>query len=389
MSLCTDRFIPALLAGILGIGFYPVQAQAEGAARVGVFTVKAEKTRSTVSVGGTVIASRSVTLAAQLPGRVEFIAGKEGDGFEGGTQLLRLDDAELLAKRAAAQSQETAAASALRNAGVQLDREIASPSISSNTPGGMGMPSMMDQMMFNPMQSMMGMRQPGAERQAQVVNRQTQVDQARSSLLQAQASIKEIDAKLRDSVSEAPFSGVIVHKYVEVGDTVQPGQPLIDFADTSELQIQLDVPQRLRPGLAEGMRLDARLDSSADWIPVTVDRIFPVADTERHTVRVKLNLHKGTNADAGMYAEVAVPDPTARVSNRMVVPDAAVVWKGGLPLVFVLNEQNLTELRLIRVGDAVSETEVEVLSGLRGGERVVVNPRPGMGSGELVNPTPM
>ena len=68
-----------------------------------------------------------------------------------------------------------------------------------------------------------------------------------------QAEIRAIDAKLRDARSVAPFDGVIMKKFVEVGDTVQPGMPLLKYADVEYLQIVVDVPGRLRPGLSEGM----------------------------------------------------------------------------------------------------------------------------------------
>lgn len=357
-------------------------AWAQGAAPdVQVITVEDRQKQRLVSVGGTVVAHKSVTLAAQVPGRVEYIAGKEGDRFREGAQLVVLDDDAYRAKLRAAEAQKMAALATLRNAGVQLDRELASPRTGSE---GMGMP-MMDQMM-SPFQGMMGGGDRSKiDRRSEIIARQTTVEQARTSLMQARSQIEEIQAMIRDTRSVAPFNGVIIKKYVDKGDTVQPGQRLLDFADTQALQVQVDIPARLRPSLRLGMEVPTKLDVLDRTIPTRVARIFPVADPRRHTVRVKLDLPKGVEASAGTYAQVLISDPKSAARSSIVIPKSAIVWKGGLPLVFVVNEQDRAELHMIRVGDTTGD-EVVVLSGLQPGERLVINPRPGMRSGEVIAP---
>lgn len=374
--------ILAILA--VGPGFFQAWADEPTIGQDDIVTVHVKQAGGSVAVGGTVIAHKSVTLAAQTPGRVEYIGGKEGDRFRANAHLITLDDDALRAKLRAAYAQRESATAALRNAGVQLDRELQSKGKSASQ-GGMGMP-MMDQMM-NPMQGFMGgQRQSKIDRRVDIVARQTTVEQARTSLMQADSQIQEMQARLRDTKSVAPFNGVIVKKFVEVGDTVQPGQPLLEFSDTTALQIQVDVAARLSAGLRQGMQLAARLDVSDRPISVQVARIFPVADVERHTVRVRLDMPRGTRAAAGMYAEVQIPDLRVRAAPMMAIPNSAIRWKGGLPLVFVVNEQNRTQLRMVRLGDSINEQEVAVLAGLREGERLVARPRPGMRAGDLVTP---
>lgn len=83
----------------------------------------------------------------------------------------------------------------------------------------------------------------------------------------------------------------------------------------------------------------------------------------------------------GMYAEVMVPDVNAPVNILPVIPNSAVVWRGSLPAVFVLNDKNKSELRLLRLGETIDNMNVSVLSGLRAGERIYAQPTPGMASG--------
>lgn len=360
----------ALTAAAL-LGFQlPVAAQA-GA---DWYTVERSRGAVTVSLGGTVVPYKEVTLAAQLPGRVKVLAGIEGDSFDEGTLLVELDETELLAQRRSAIAQLANAQAELRNAGVQYQRELYSPQ-SRQPPGGMAIPNMFDQMFTRPMEDFIGTRDRGAERGADLFASTTRIQQAQNAILQAQSQIQAIDAKLRDTKSVAPFDGVIMKKFIEVGDTVQPGQPLLNFADVEYLQVQVDVPSRLRPGLQEGMMLQAELDVGRQVVPVRVAQIFPMADAQRHTVTIKFDLPQGVSAP-GEYVKVRVPDMGSPMREAPMIPSTAIRYSGSLPGVCVQGQDGLPELRLIRVGEQVGGGLVTVLSGVQVGDRVLRNPGP-------------
>ena len=374
-SLITSTFLT------LSLGLLPHPASAQGGPAAGseIVTVQASSAGSAVTLGGTVVAFREVTLTAQIPGRVEFIAGQEGDGFKADEILVAIDDDDLLAKRRAAVAQFNNAASAISNAQVQYQRELWSPqdrSISQS--GGMGIPNMFDQMFTQPFsQTFMPGDHGGdryVDRTANLWGRGTQLTQARNQQLTAQSAIEEIDAKLRDARSFAPFEGVIIDKMVEEGDTVQPGQPLMVFADLTYLQVEVDVPVRLMSGLRMGMLVPVRIDVGNVRVDARVAQIFPSADAMRHTVTVKFDLPINVPGGPGMYAEVMLPDVTVQVGEVPVIPDSAVLWRGSLPAVYVATEDERTELRLIRLGDYVSANQVAVLSGLKVGERIYAAP---------------
>jgi RND family efflux transporter MFP subunit len=341
----------------------------------------------TVSVGGTVVPYKEVTFAAQMPGRVNFIAGIEGNAFKREEVLVSIDASELEAKRQALLAQMASADAQLRNADVQFNRELYSPRARS-APGGMGVPNLFDQMFTRPMEDFVGERDKDAEEAADLFASRTQVREAQNQIMRLQAELRALDAKLRDARSIAPFDGVIVNKLVEVGDTVQPGQPLIQFADMEFLQVEVDVPARLRSGLREGMMLRAELDVPASGrgggvesnVPVRIAQIFPMADPQRHTIKVKFDLPQGTS-EPGMYATVLVPDFNAPARANPIVPRSAIRYNGSLPGVYVLDENGRPQLRLVRVGDAAPDGGLTILSGLRAGERILVNPGPGIASG--------
>ena len=325
-------------------------------------------------VGGTVAAHKSVVLAAQMPGRIISISGEEGDRFKQGDLLVKINDDELLARRQIALAQFATASIAVNNAGVQYHRQIASSSTSNHAPGGMGMPGMFDQLVTNPMSDMMGTRDYGVERGADIVAARAQLEQAHQALEQARSQIQQIDTKLRDTLSVAPFAGVITTKSIEVGDTVQPGQTLLVYEDLNVLQIVIDVPGRLIHNLEEGQSLNARIDGLNDKIPVKVSKIFPTSDPVRHTTRVKLSLPAASRAAPGNYAEVWIPVSKSSVQRRLLVPSTAVIERGGIPSIFVVNEQNQAELRLIRVGETLSSGYTTILYGVKENERVLDKP---------------
>lgn len=372
----------------LGIGFGASVMPPAYAESLEIVNVSREQVPVTIAVAGTVSARKTVALTAQLPGRIVSISGQEGDRFGKGAVLVRLDDAALIAKLESARAAENSALAQVRNADAQLTRELASPqsNASKSAPGGMGMPATMDQMMFNPMQNMMGMRNRGMDRTADVVNRQTQLAQARSQRARSISQIKEIKEKIRDSKSVAPFSGVIETVFVEVGDTVQPGQRLVAFSDTGGYQVQVDVPARLKNGLGMGDFIKVTLDGATEPVGARVSRVFPVADPKDHTIRVELDLPDGVDTTVGAYAEVAVAIPDANDKGAIAIPETAVVRKGGLPLVFVVDDAGIAKLRIVRLGDATGSGNQVVLSGLREGERIVAAPRAGMRGGEQVAP---
>lgn len=344
-----------------------------------VITVPSIPVGSAVSLGGTVVPYKDVTFAAQIPGRIESISGEEGDHFKSGAELIAINIDDLLAQRRSAWANLANAEAALRNAGVQYSREWISPygGEQNDAMGGLG--SMMKNF-TNPMQGMMGGgSSPGMDRYAARTQYGTQLEQARGQVVAARAAIDKIDASIRDAKSLAPFDGVITRKLVEVGDPVQPGQPMLEFADISKLQIKLEVPARLMPGVKKGMVFPAKLDVGNVEIQSRVAQVFPIADPDRHTVTVKLDLPPGAPGGAGMYAEVMISDVNAQTRDLPVVPRAALVWRGSLPGIYVLNENNKRELRLVRVGDDVGTDGVAILSGLRAGERVIV---PGSSDGQ-------
>ena len=370
MSIINRIKFPFYLSLTLLSG-WSVQVQAENVITVGIAPHGGQ-----VILGGSVIPLKEVTLAAQIPGRIVSISGEEGDEFNAGTVLVSINDDDLQAKRAAAEAQVTSAQNAMQNAQVQYNRELWNPRIYNPRPmAGMGMPSMFDGFFNESNDSGFvpggGTGNKSIERHADLVTQGTQVASARSQVTAAESNLRAINAKLRDTKAIAPFDGVIMQKMVEIGDTVQPGQPLIIFSYSKFLRIQAEVPARLMPGLRKGMIVRAKLDVGDTQINARVAQISPIADSKQHTVTVKFDLPEGVPGGPGMYAEVMIPDISASGQALPVIPKSAISQRGSLPSVRVLDENNVPKMRLIRTGVDIGEKSIVVLSGLKPGEKIV------------------
>lgn len=376
------QFFSAVLLGLLVTATATAQPASPQTYLVQTYSIP-----TTIMLGGTVVPYKEVTLAAQVSGRIEMIAGTEGDRFSQEAALVALDDAELLAQRRAAFAEMMNADAVLRNASMQYSRELYSPNTPNQmqVPGGMGLPNLFDQFFSRPASEFLGQSNSVLDRQAELHSYGTQIEQARNAMLRAQSQIEQIDAKLRDTVGKAPFEGVITRKMVEIGDTVQAGMPLLQFANTDYLQIQVEVPARLVPSLNIGMTMPAKLDVLNTPVQVRVAQIFPVADPQRHTVTVKFDLPIGTRTGPGQYAQVEIIDSQIEAQTLPVIPRAAIVRRGSLPGVYVLNGERRS-LRLVRIGRDMDAQHVSVLSGLKQGDVIEVNPSPSAASGWVSPP---
>lgn len=359
---------------IINMHFFPGLAFAENNAidNASIITVSSGDISGTVVLGGTVEPEKIVNLSAQMPGDVSFVAGSEGDAFNRGDALIALDTSTLLAKREQIKSQIASAKAAHRNAIIQYNHERQNPNAQANAMLG-GAPSLFG-MFGDPMRSLTGQGDPDVERHASLYAMGVQIETAVNSVNQAYASLREIDVSLRNAISYAPFDGVILKKMVEKDDIVQPGMPLISFADVTRLQIRAEVPTRLLRVIKRGGRIKAKLDGYNEQINVAVDRIFPMAAAGGHTTTVKFTLPRTIVAHSGMYAEIILPDPANKLAALPVIPYSAIVWRGSLPAVFLVTDDGKHRLRLIRVDEQMTDGYVSVISGIRVGDRILAQP---------------
>jgi multidrug efflux pump subunit AcrA (membrane-fusion protein) len=340
-----------------------------------IITVESKGSSARTVLGSTVIPYKEVTLTAQVPGRIDVVSGDVGSMFSAGDLLVKVNDDSLQAQRRSVLASLDSAKAALSNSEVQYQREVVSPR-SKDITGmpGMGMPAMMDIYMTRPfMSEMLGDSDDDYNRYSDLLNKSTGVAQAKSNVMKSWSSLNAIDAQLKNAISTAPFEGMVLKKMVEVGDTVQPGQPLVKFGYVKYKRLRADVPSILVQSLRKDMEVPVVINGTIKT-NAKVSQIYPIADAARHTVTVKFDLYTDVKASPGMYAEIYLPDTGNKGSTILVVPQTVLLKGRSLPSVLVLNEKGKSELRLVRLGNTQGKENIEVVSGLSAGDQVINNP---------------
>lgn len=199
--------------------------------------------------------------------------------------------------------------------------------------------------------------------------RREQAAAAAQQTSQARAGLQGAQAIAGYALIRAPFAGVVTRRWVDPGDQVGPGSPVIDVEDRSEWRIEADVPESEAGLLKLGTEVLTELDSHASaQRSARIVEIRPSADPASRTVRVKATLEDTTRLRSGMFARMIVAKGR---QTSVSVPSEAVLDSEGLARVWVVSPEGRAELRVVTLGKTHGRTAT-VLSGLNAGERVAV-----------------
>lgn len=202
-------------------------------------------------------------------------------------------------------------------------------------------------------------------------------DQAQADLKGAQARLEAAQAGLKQATElldytqiRAPYSGIVTHRHMEVGEIASPGQPVMSGVSLEELRVVVDVPQSVIPAVRERGQVNIYLPDGSVAKPGHIT-IFPFADLGSNTFKVRLDLSERVEGlFPGMFVKTGIVTGERR---ELTVPKAAVVYRSEVTGAYVLDEQGHIGLRQVRVGRQIGEA-VTVLSGLGEGERVALDP---------------
>lgn len=204
----------------------------------------------------------------------------------------------------------------------------------------------------------------------------SQLDQATANRDAAAARLSALEAEVsaaRAGVDyteiRAPYAGVVTKRLVEVGESVRPGTPLMTGLSLRDLRVDTNVPQGI---VAQVQKLKHAAVYLADQrIEATKITIFPEAATPSSTFRARLDLPPGELALApGMYVKVGLVIGEAK---RLLVPASAVIERGEVTGVYVIESRGEVSLRYVRPGHRLGD-KLEILAGLNAGDRVALDP---------------
>ncbi|GAB4168641.1 MAG: hypothetical protein Fur0032_06960 [Terrimicrobiaceae bacterium] len=165
-----------------------------------------------------------------------------------------------------------------------------------------------------------------------------------------------------------PFSGVIARRQVNPGDFAQPGRSLFEIESPESLRFEIDVPEALIDFVQTGEAVNVTIPSLKRTIAGTVAEVAPAADSGSRTFPVRITLPAVTGLRAGQFGRAAIP---VGEQTTIRIPASAFTMRGQMEMVFV-KDGGAIRLRLVRAGKSEAG-EVEILSGLRDGEEVVVS----------------
>ncbi len=203
------------------------------------------------------------------------------------------------------------------------------------------------------------------------------MDRATAALQQARAGVEAATAALEQAQQEldytevkAPYNGIVTERLIEVGETAQPGKPLMSGLSLDTMRVTVDVPQNLVDSIRAERKAQAKIGNQ--WVPAADVTVFPVADPRSDTFKVRLRLPEGLEGVfPGMYVKVGF---VAGAQKMVTVPLASVVFRSEVVGVYVVAEDGKVYFRHIRVGSSAGPDRVAVLSGLQEGERIAVDP---------------
>lgn len=176
-------------------------------------------------------------------------------------------------------------------------------------------------------------------------------------------------------ILKSPANGMVVHKNAVAGEFIKAGTSAYRIADLSTVWVQASVYDYEVPWIEEGQKAEMQLSYQPGEIYYgTVDYIYPHLDQKTRTVQVRLEFdNPNLTLKPGMYADVKIQ--TSPINDAVVIPNEAIIRTGERNVVFVAKGEGAFEPREVVLGREGGErnNEIEILSGVAPGERVVTS----------------
>jgi RND family efflux transporter MFP subunit len=206
----------------------------------------------------------------------------------------------------------------------------------------------------------------------------SELDKSEANLKSARAQVEVAVAALEQAREQweyttvrAPFDGVMVERFVELGEQVQIGTRLGTGLSLEKLRVKAEVPAHYVERVRKDPRARVALPDGR-WIASDQLTFFPYADPLSHTFTVRVQLPEGQyGLYPGMLVKVAF-----RIGEKpyLVVPSQAIVHRSEVTGVYVVGKDQALQFRQLRVGREVPGELTVVLAGLEAGERIALDP---------------
>lgn len=294
-----------------------------------VRTLELREVQLTLPAEAVVEATRQAIVATQVSGRIVSVRVEAGERVKAGQVLMQIDAREAAENVAGARAQLTQAEASFARTQNLFRQKFVS---------------------------------------------QAALDQAEAALKSARAQAGAAGAGASHATVTAPIAGIVALRHVELGDLAMPGKPLITVFDPHGLRAIASIPQYKLGAARQAKRARVEFPESQRWLDGVRVEMLPTIDAQSHTATARVYLPDAAEALHGI-----VPGMAGRVhfvvgtARKLTVPPLAVLRRGEISAVYVLRDGK-PGLRQVRLGEAVADGEIEVLSGLASGDTISLDP---------------
>jgi len=214
------------------------------------------------------------------------------------------------------------------------------------------------------------------------------LEQAQSRAAVSQSDLLINQRKLDQLTLRAPFPGTLGAHNVDEGAYLNTGQTIVRLDDTSQFEIEFRMPASVAPLMKDGMPIHVRLPGKEDEVDSVgkLSFIDPVASTDSRSVLLRaLVPNKQGVLRPGLFVHVRL-DLDAH-DNALVVPVSAVLLELSGSYVFVVDDKNIARRRLVQTGLS-DDMMIEIVTGLKAGEKVVTIGQFRLSDGDTVKIVP-
>jgi RND family efflux transporter MFP subunit len=359
---------------------------------VAVSAVLKNSVRRSVDVVGTLAAVDEVTISSEADGRVREVLADLGDRVTSGQVLIRLDNEK---QQYTYEQQQAALARALAQYGAPDPEHLPdieeTPDVKKAKADLAQAARMLDRAdeLFKrtliPQQALEDARTAVQSKQASYDAALQGARNLRASIQASQATMKLAGRQLRDAEIRAPFDGYVEKRLVNLGELVKSQMPVMAIVRLDPLKVIAEIPEKMAPWIADGRPVELHVDAYPDRaFAGKVTRISPAVNAATRAFPFEAVV---PNAEAvlkpGTFARVHVE--SGKVDEVLTLPYAALQYRYGVNRVFVVQDGKLA-MRELQVGERLGD-QIEVVSGVKEGERVAVTDVDTLADGAAVTVT--
>ena len=348
-----------IVAAVAGLSGCSTEQQAkvpstETVRNISVLAVQQATVPDLLEAVGTVHAAQTSDLASQMMGNIVEVRAREGDHVQRGQVLAVIDDSQPRASVDRAAAADTAAQQQL----VAAESELALAESTLKRYQNLHERKSVSPQEFDEVK---------ARQQAALANR----DMATAGQGQARAALAQTRTSLDYTRIRAPFDGVVTGKKADSGALASPGMPIFTIEDVRRYRLDVTVNESDLRYVRTGQQVLVAIEAhDSEALKGRVAQIIPAADPASRTFQVKIELPADTRLRSGLFGRAQF---SRGQRPALLIPRSAVVERGQLQGVFVLDQDKVASLRYITVGKP-SGSAIEVLAGLQDGERLVAKP---------------